>query len=358
MNCDTVREDLSDYLEQSLDDVSMRAIESHLSSCALCRAEADSLALCIESIASLPTIDPPIGFTQRVMAHLREIEAEPGFWERLWLPLGSKIPIHATAVVLVAVLAVYLFQKQESHNNLLPPPESASSTALQNNQAQSPAPEPLAKVESQDQATAGRTQSSTEKHQPRAGSTTPTKRREPRSARQESAASGQPSSTFTETRRPIGGVIAGTPIMNPAGPRIGAGPFSLPSGLEADSFRVPSSSLARLADYELVVRRRPPGPQDPTATGNIQAVQGNMDRLVATIPDSTRPHVVWVSLAPDQLDQFKRELVTMGTIESESATSYRDLEFASKTGSEVLIRLTILPALEAARSNPAHWGIR
>ena len=79
---------------------------------------------------------------------------------------------------------------------------------------------------------------------------------------------------------------------------------------------------------------------------------------MAMIPDSTRPHIIWVSLAPSQLDQFKRELLSIGTIESESATSYRDLEFASKTGSEVLIRLTILPVSEASRTNPTQRAIR
>jgi predicted anti-sigma-YlaC factor YlaD len=73
MNCDEVQERLSEYLERALDEGNLRSVESHLSSCRLCRAEAVSLALCIGSIANLHTVEPPIGFTQRVMSHVREI---------------------------------------------------------------------------------------------------------------------------------------------------------------------------------------------------------------------------------------------------------------------------------------------
>src|SRR2546430_9692850 len=51
-----------EYLEQSLDDASMRTVDIHLSSCRLCRAEADSLVRCIQNIAGLPTVEPPLGF--------------------------------------------------------------------------------------------------------------------------------------------------------------------------------------------------------------------------------------------------------------------------------------------------------
>ena len=73
---------------------------------------------------------------------------------------------------------------------------------------------------------------------------------------------------------------------------------------------------------------------------------------MAMIPDSTRPQTVWVSLAPNQFQQFKKDLVSLGTIESESTTSFRDLEFASKTDSEILIKLTILPGSETNRGIP------
>ena len=376
MNCDEVQERLSDYLERALDEGNLRSVESHLSSCRLCRAEADSLALCIGSIANLHTVEPPIGFTQRVMSHVREIEAEPSFWQRLWSPLGSRISIHAAAIALIGILTLYLFEKEEAHKNFLPPSDQvAVNTPSGEEQVQTPAPKPSDPAgglkqperpsslpESYGQSkgtkrTAGQTQKFTDNKQPRSSSTADKDAVGAGSVAEEKETSSSQPLIPVDPRRRAGGVILGTPVVNPATPRIGAGPFSLPSELEAESFRIPSSSFARLADYELVVRRRP-GQQDSISGDNLRPLQSNLDRLMAMIPDNTRPHIVWVSLAPSQLEQFKRDLVSMGTIESESATSYRDLEFASKTGSEVLIRLTILPAIEATRSNPTHRAIR
>src|SRR2546430_17576746 len=97
-------------------------------------------------------------------------------------------------------------------------------------------------------------------------------------------------------------VNSGTPDVSPALPRIGTGTFSPPSELEPDSLRAGSLSPLPLADYELVVRRRPPQ-QDQALRDNLSASRkrseaatadrpqptpsGN-ERLMATNPASTR----------------------------------------------------------------------
>jgi anti-sigma factor RsiW len=112
--CEEIQPWLSDYLEGTLESGRHRAVEDHLYLCPDCLAVADDLAESIKSVASLPSVDPPLGFTQRVMAQVREEAAIPSFWERIFQPFSVKIPIHATAVVLVGILAVYLFQKSEA----------------------------------------------------------------------------------------------------------------------------------------------------------------------------------------------------------------------------------------------------
>jgi len=394
MNCQEVQERLSEYLEQSLDDASMRTVDIHLSSCRLCRAEADSLVRCIQNIAGLPTVEPPLGFAQRVMSHVREIEARPSVWERLF-PLGIKMPIHATAIVLIGVLAVYLLEKEEPHKNLLTTPGQVASRSEKQEPAELAAPAnslpdteqstpvgpvpppslsaPLAKEKSG----AGEASRSREKKQPPSAPAeiaVPTQSpnsaaNEPVETRSffEEGRTGSLQSLFPiDPRRRARGVISGTPVVNPAMPRIGTGTFSPPSELEPDSLRAGSLSLLPLADYELVVRRRPPQ-QDQALRDNLSASRkrseaatadrpqptpSGIERLMAMIPDSTRPQTVWVSLAPNQFQQFKKDLVSLGTIESESTTSFRDLEFASKTESEILIKLTILPGSETNRGIP------
>ena len=394
MNCQEVQERLSEYLEQSLDDASMRTVDIHLSSCRLCRAEAASLVRCIQNIAGLPTVEPPLGFAQRVMSHVREIEARPSVWERLF-PLGIKMPIHATAIVLIGVLAVYLLEKEEPHKNLLTTPGQVASRSEKKEPAELAAPAnslpdteqstpvgpvpppslsaPLAKEKSG----AGEASRSREKKQPPSAPAeiaVPTQSPnsaanepvETRSLFEEGRTGSLQSLLPIDPRRRARGVISGTPVVNPAMPRIGTGTFSPPSELEPDSLRAGSLSPLPLADYELVVRRRPPQ-QDQALRDNLSASRkrseaatadrpqptpSGIERLMAMIPDSTRPQTVWVSLAPNQFQQFKKDLVSLGTIESESTTSFRDLEFASKTESEILIKLTILPGSETNRGIP------
>ena len=112
--CEEIQAWLSDYLEGTLESGRHRAVEDHLYLCPTCQAAANDLEESIRSVAGLPSVDPPPGFTQKVMAQVREEAAGPSIWDRIFLPFSIKIPIHATAVVLVGVLAVYLYQKSEA----------------------------------------------------------------------------------------------------------------------------------------------------------------------------------------------------------------------------------------------------
>ena len=49
-----------------------------------------------------------LGFTNRVMARVRETANPPSLWERLFLPLRIKIPLQATAVVLIRARRIHL----------------------------------------------------------------------------------------------------------------------------------------------------------------------------------------------------------------------------------------------------------
>jgi predicted integral membrane protein DUF2275/putative zinc finger protein len=387
MNCEDVQAGLSDYLDQSLDEVSRKSIESHLSSCLLCRTDAHALAACIREVASLPMVDPPLGFAQRIMAHVREIKSQPSVWERFFYPLRIKVPIHATTVVLVGILAVYLFETENTQKNLLPTSQPVASHGEKKNTVKTQAAENSSLASNQ----------SSQSHSDRRSSATPKQDRErdqksagkvfqpgtTQSARHESTQaesrrskvaenaigatpvsneipqqSPQPLPPFEPRAR---GVISGTPVVNSTMglPRIGAGPFSLPFPLEGGAFRSRPPTLEPLADYELIVRRQPPqegqtrSDNPGTAAAERQpAVSGGIDRLMEMVADSTRPQTVWVTLAQSQFEQFKRDLVSLGTIESESATSFRDPEFISKTDAEILVKLTILPMTDAIRPSP------
>ncbi len=86
------------------------------------------LAECQRLVSGLPAVEPPVGFTNRVMAEVREAANPPRLWERLFLPLRIKIPLQATAVVLIAVLAAYIYRKEplQQESVVAVQPESSS----------------------------------------------------------------------------------------------------------------------------------------------------------------------------------------------------------------------------------------
>src|SRR6266436_7659577 len=112
MNCEEVQKQLSDLLDKSLDIERAQEIQDHLAACSPCSAEMASLAEYQHLVSNLPTIEPPVGFTAGLMAKIREAVQPPTLWERLFLPLQIKIPLQATAVVLIASLAAYIYQKE------------------------------------------------------------------------------------------------------------------------------------------------------------------------------------------------------------------------------------------------------
>lgn len=131
MNCDQIQEQLSEYLDNRLEDAyRRRAIEDHLASCPRCLPEAKQLRDGIKGVAGLPEVELPAGFSQRVMARVREEEAGPTLWERLFQPLRIKIPLHATALLLVVGLAVFLYRANEPMEQMAQSIPSEAAPAL------------------------------------------------------------------------------------------------------------------------------------------------------------------------------------------------------------------------------------
>ena len=111
MNCEEARESLSAYLDEALAPDERSLVDAHLEGCAECRRE---LAALRGTVALLQRVEParaPVGFVDRAVA-----AAQPRPWYRrvadaVLLPLSVKLPLEATAVVMVGLLAVYLFER-------------------------------------------------------------------------------------------------------------------------------------------------------------------------------------------------------------------------------------------------------
>ena len=111
MKCEEVQEKFSDYIEGVLPHEERVLIEEHLRSCPGCKRALSDLKKTIEYVQTLEEVEPPPGFTQKVMARIRlEAETKRGILQRLFYPLYIKLPLEAVAVALIATTMVYIFK--------------------------------------------------------------------------------------------------------------------------------------------------------------------------------------------------------------------------------------------------------
>ena len=111
MSCHDAREWLSDLLDDALATEARAQVDAHLAGCADCRRELDRLRATVSLLRAVERPRAPAGFVERVLE-----AARPTPWHRRlldWLAAVRllRFPIEAAAVVLVASLAVYVFQE-------------------------------------------------------------------------------------------------------------------------------------------------------------------------------------------------------------------------------------------------------
>jgi len=110
MSCQETRELLSAWLDEALDVRERAAVDAHLFECADCRRELEGLRSTVSLLSRVEPARAPVGFVDRVMA-----KAHPTPWyvrlgRVIFFPLSFKLPIEAGAMIVIAVLGVYLLQ--------------------------------------------------------------------------------------------------------------------------------------------------------------------------------------------------------------------------------------------------------
>ena len=85
MKCETVREQLTSYLDGEIDDDRGSAIRGHLRGCDACRGAASDEALLRDGLRQLPPVDPPASLwagVQRQLAAAEVADADKPRWRR------------------------------------------------------------------------------------------------------------------------------------------------------------------------------------------------------------------------------------------------------------------------------------
>jgi len=420
MNCEEVQKYLSNLLDKSLDIEHAQEIEDHLTACSLCSEEMARLAECQRLVSGLPAVEPPVGFTTRVMAEVREAANPTSLWERLFLPLRIKIPLQATAVVLIAVLAAYIYQKEplqresgvtfqpessfreQNETDRLAPSVAQAPTADSKTKqvaeetkarvqefkdsAQLKEPQSTPKAEEQNKGTAGSQHdapaTSHAQNQVRSPATL-----SPTPLQEKSSAATEATSLRPEQSSPSGGVQAKgalAPVPQPEKENVSKDGAAAGKSLLSPEARERSaaSSLDALrsgtvvgvalpAEHELAIRLREPV-RDDKATGDRLASGAQAERRSLTSQEEAKnldqarertiqtgqSQTVWVTIARNQYELFKKELADIGNIEAEFSTPVHKNDVVAKSSDQLRIKITILPPLASGNPVPSQPSSR
>ena len=368
MTCLEVQTQLSAFLEESLDPIRMKAVDTHLNSCSACRAELNGLSDCIRQVAELPMLEPPAGFARRVMAHVAEIKVEPSGWQRFKAALRATMPIQAAAVVMVAVLAVLLYQRDNDLNQPVSAPSVETSSALPSRVEQETS---SATDTAQSKAPSARADRREARPPLVAEKSAPERVSENRTAAAPSPEPEKPSENrMVARRRPTiqaQEVAAGRSSFRPSadafrfGPAVGALnqiPYRDTSFAGAERSLSPLSEPS--ADVEFIVRRRPPERresqgQNEEASGAEPSGRSETDAAIAyaaakravpapAAPSSSIVEMRWFGVPADRYEQFRKDLAAEAHIDSERSLSGGDKESLPKSSRDLLIKVIILPS--------------
>ena len=125
MDCERIRDLLSDYLEDGLDDGERAVVAAHLDACARCAAEAKGLSETIALLAVLPREKAPPELLDRIMRGIGSEGAGTPGWRRFLSARRVRIPVEAAAAVLLLAL-VYGIQRGMPVRPGLPAGESGT----------------------------------------------------------------------------------------------------------------------------------------------------------------------------------------------------------------------------------------
>jgi putative zinc finger protein len=111
VTCRDAREWLSDLLDDALEPDRRRDVEAHLAGCAECRVELDRLRATVTALREVEPARAPAGFVDRVLQRAYPVPWYRRLGARLFLPLSIKLPVEAAAIVVIAGLAMLVWER-------------------------------------------------------------------------------------------------------------------------------------------------------------------------------------------------------------------------------------------------------
>ncbi|ABC75894.1 anti-sigma factor [Syntrophus aciditrophicus] len=111
MTCRDIEQNLPAYLEDLLPEEEKDLIREHLASCRKCGKALEDLQRMELLLQNLEEVTPPPWLKQKILAQVKEgVHAEKGFFKKLFNPVYFKIPLQTVALLVITVLAFYLYR--------------------------------------------------------------------------------------------------------------------------------------------------------------------------------------------------------------------------------------------------------
>ena len=141
MSCQEIRDLFSARADDALSAGERATLDAHLATCGECGREWQRFAATVGLLRAVEPARAPAGLVDRVLA------ARPRPWYRrltreLFVPWPVKLPVEAAAVVLVAGLAIMIFQRSPDLQQAARAPEAPVAARAQDATAPAAGPEP------------------------------------------------------------------------------------------------------------------------------------------------------------------------------------------------------------------------
>jgi hypothetical protein len=276
------------------------------------------------------------------------------------LPLQIKVPLEATAIVLIGIFSIYVYQREKSHRSYLPsmPQDRLSAQHEKTRKTDPVAPAPPAFEKKQRFSAEFNAKGSVQeptKPAPAGPRTSAPEAPAPSllegKKEQSDSAATSSQGTSEESTPPPEGVTGAAPSSIEPLRQEGIATTAVPSD------RTLSSHDQPVPDYELVIRLRSPERrrQPPTSRTDALSKSAETDKpsrgrqssiageTVASPSTKPPPRTVWYSVPQNRYEEFKKNLTAQGVIEFETAASTKEKEAARNPEDPLSIKVTILP---------------
>ncbi len=114
MECEEVKELLSEYIGRALDEKVQQHVKKHLSKCKDCSKEHRSLRTYFRAMGSLREVEVPQDFLLEVRKRIEQRRIFKRIMRKVFVPVRVKLPMELVGAAVAAVLVIYI------HNTMQP----------------------------------------------------------------------------------------------------------------------------------------------------------------------------------------------------------------------------------------------